>query len=99
MKKAFREDDILLRLGGDEFVAYVFGVTTEELGTQTISRFFDTLNKVKIESLTDYNISISLGATFYRGEDNIDIETLYHRADTLAYQSKEIEGKSFTFWR
>lgn len=99
MKKTFRDNDVLLRLGGDEFIVYIPSVTTEEIGIHVISRFFETLAKTKIESIPDYSISISLGAAFFKGEDNINIDELYHRADTQAYQSKKIEGKSFTFWR
>lgn len=99
MRKAFRENDILLRLGGDEFIVYVSGVSTEEIGMQVISRFFEFLNKVKLEKIPDYKISISLGAAFYKGEESVSVDELYSRADSSTYQSKHIEGKSFTFWR
>ncbi|PWJ68371.1 MULTISPECIES: GGDEF domain-containing protein [unclassified Fibrobacter] len=99
MRKAFRDNDVLLRLGGDEFVVFVSGVTTEELGTQVIFRFFELLNKVTFKKIPDYSISLSLGAAFYRGEQDLDFETLYQRADTRTYESKKIEGKAFTFWR
>ncbi|SHK97465.1 GGDEF domain-containing protein [Fibrobacter sp. UWEL] len=99
MQKAFRGADILLRLGGDEFVVYVYGIVNEEMGSQLISRFFDILSKVKIAEIPDYSISLSLGAAFYRGEENLDFDALYHRADSCTYESKKIEGKAFTFWR
>lgn len=99
MRKAFRDNDILLRLGGDEYVVYVSGVTTEDLGTQVISRFFDILEKTALKRMPDYSISISLGAAFYRGESDLDFDTLYNRADTCTYESKKIDGKAFTFWR
>lgn len=98
MRKAFRDNDILLRLGGDEFVVFVSGVTTEDLATQVINRFFEFLSKAKIEKMPGYSISLSLGAAFFRGEDNLDFNTLYQRADASTYESKKIEGKAFTFW-
>lgn len=98
MQRTFRDVDVLLRLGGDEFMVFLSKVTNEELGAQAIGRFFTELNKVSIEGLEDYNIAVSLGATFFRG-GKVDFDDLYRQADDCTYESKKIEGRSFTFWR
>lgn len=97
MKKAFRDNDVLLRLGGDEFVVFANGIQTEELGTKIIQRFFDILDQARIPGHEDYRISISLGATFTT--EDATFEDLYKQADTCTYQSKKIQGKSLTFFR
>lgn len=97
LRKAFRDNDILLRLGGDEFIVFVSDVKTEELGAKVIQRFFDILDKERIEGHEDYRISVSLGATFTT--ENSVFEDLYKQADACTYESKKITGKSFTFHR
>lgn len=97
LRKAFRDNDILLRLGGDEFIVFVSDVKTEELGAKVIQRFFDILDKERIKGHEDYRISISLGATFTT--ENCVFEDLYKQADACTYESKKIQGKSFTFHR
>jgi len=98
MQKTFRDGDVVLRLGGDEFMVFLSKVSNEELGIMAISRFFAELGKIEIEGLEDYRISVSLGATFFRG-GKVDFDELYKQADSCTYESKKIEGKSFTFWR
>lgn len=97
MRKAFRDNDILLRLGGDEFVVFVPNIKTEELGAKIIQRFFSTLDEAIIKGHEDYKISVSLGATF--AEKESVFEDLYKQADSCTYESKKIKGKSFTFYR
>lgn len=99
MKSAFRDEDILLRLGGDEFVVYLNGVATEDQGTLAIRRLFDEIDKIEIDEIPDYRVSVSLGAAFFRKDSSLDFNDLYKQADTCTYQSKKIEGKSFTFFR
>jgi len=98
MRKTFRDGDVLLRLGGDEYMVFLNKVTTEELGSIAIGRFFAELGKTVIEGHEDYKISVSLGATFFKG-GKVDFDELYKQADACTYDSKKIEGKAFTFWR
>lgn len=99
MRKIFRDEDVLLRLGGDEYIAYLNKISTEAQGTIAISRLFNELENVVIEEIPDYRISISLGAAFFKSDSGLSFDDLYKRADTCTYESKKIEGKSFTFWR
>lgn len=97
LRKAFRDNDVLMRLGGDEFVVFALDVKTEEVGAKVIQRFFSNLDETRISGHEDYRISASLGATFAR--KNVMFETLYKEADDCTYESKKITGKSFTFHR
>lgn len=97
MRRAFRDNDVLMRLGGDEFVVFANDVTSEELGAKVIHRFFSILEKTVVEGKEDYRISVSLGATFAAPGDMF--EKLYEQADGCTYQSKKITGKAFTFYR
>ncbi len=98
MRRTFRDGDILLRLGGDEYMVFLNKVITEEQGCLAFGRFFAELSNAVIEGHEDYQISVSLGATFYRG-GKVDFNELYQQADSCTYESKKIEGRSFTFFR
>lgn len=99
MQTTFRDEDILLRLGGDEYVAFLNKVGSEEQGMLAIGRLFAEIERILIDEIPDYKISVSLGASFFRKDSNIDFDTLYKQADDCTYQSKKVEGKSFTFYR
>lgn len=99
MQETFRGEDILLRLGGDEYVFFVNGVTSEERGTQIICRFFDAISMISFPNINSINVTVSLGATFLSGNNDIDFEEYYHRVDNCTYQSKKKGGMSFTFWK
>lgn len=98
MRKTFRDGDVLLRLGGDEYMVFLNKITSEEQGAIAISRFFSELGKIEIEGFENCNISVSLGATFFKG-GSVDFDALYKQADECTYESKKIKGRSFTFWR
>lgn len=98
MRRVFRDGDIMLRLGGDEYMVFLNKIQTEEQGCLAFGRFFAELSNVMIEGLDDYQVCVSLGATFYRG-GKIDFDDLYKQADSCTYESKKIEGRSFTFYR
>lgn len=99
MRSSFRDGDILLRLGGDEYMVFLNKIVSEEQGSLAIARFFTELSNTVVDGLADdYRISVSLGATFFKG-DVTDFEELYKQVDSATYDSKKIEGRSFTFYR
>ena len=53
LKRAFRNDDVIMRPGGDEFAAYAIGITDEEHGRIVANRFFDLIDRIEIEELGD----------------------------------------------
>ena len=99
MRHCFREKDIVLRLGGDEFAAYMPSIYTESGGNQVLERFIQSIHKMDIEALGDYQINVSIGAAFYYPTDTFKFEELYRRADACTYQSKKAEGSIITFYK
>ena len=86
-----------MRLGGDEFVVYATGVSSKEKGQKIIRRFFDSVEMLHFEELGEHNISISVGVSFYFGNDHVSFNELYLQADRCAYESKEKKGNYVTF--
>lgn len=99
LQKAFRNTDITMRLGGDEFAAYATGVTDEEYGEIIIMRLFNLIDKIDIPELGERKITISLGAAFFKLEEDLTFAELYKRADSVAYESKKTEGNFATFYK
>lgn len=98
LKAAFRETDIVMRLGGDEFAVFAGGMTKQEEGSVYIKRFFDQINHMAIPELGGRKIFVSVGIAVKLPEENMDFETLYHKADSCAYKSKKIDGNAYTFF-
>ncbi|MBQ6967606.1 MAG: GGDEF domain-containing protein, partial [Lachnospiraceae bacterium] len=98
MRRAFRNNDVMMRLGGDEFAAFAPMVYTREGGEIIIDRFLKQVSKIRIEEMGDVPIEISIGVSFYRPEDQFTFEELYKQADSCAYESKKTPGSSATFY-
>lgn len=99
MKKAFRDNDIIMRLGGDEFAAFIPNVySTEGGGGIVIDRFLECIRNVKIKALDDETINVSVGVSFYRVGDRFTFDELYKRADKCTYESKAIPGTRVTYY-
>lgn len=65
LRLALREGDSLARLGGDEFVISLVGLKDINASIPVIKRVLDSvLTPMKIDNL-DFNISASLGVTYY----------------------------------
>ncbi len=97
LKRAFRNDDVIMRLGGDEFAAYAIGITDEEHGRIVANRFFDLIDRIEIEELGERKITISLGAALFKVSDKLSFTDVYKRADAAAYVSKKTVGNCCTF--
>ncbi|MCR5178810.1 MAG: diguanylate cyclase [Lachnospiraceae bacterium] len=98
MKRAFRENDVIMRLGGDEFAAFMPLVHGREAGEYIIDRFLSYIDKAKVHGMHDRNIEVSIGVAFYLMTDTFAFETLYKQADGCAYESKKIKGSTVTFY-
>ncbi len=98
MKKAFRENDIIMRLGGDEFAAFMPLVYSRGAGEFIIDRFLGYVDKAEVEGMNGRKIEVSIGAAFYLLSDTYAFETLYKRADSCTYESKKVNGSAVTFY-
>ncbi|MBR4719747.1 MAG: diguanylate cyclase [Lachnospiraceae bacterium] len=99
MKRAFRDNDIIMRLGGDEFAAFIPNVFSREGGGNIIiDRFLECVRSIRIKELEDVRIDISVGAAFYRVGDRYTFDELYKRADKCTYESKSKPGTQVTYY-
>jgi len=88
LKNSFRESDIIARLGGDEFVIMATenpGITVEIL----TSRLKSNLVSYNAKGERPYNLSLSIGISYYDPAHPVTIEELLFRADKLMYTDKE----------
>lgn len=83
IQTSIRKSDILSRLGGEEF-----GVLVPETGIEDGFQLSEKLRSIVERNTFKYagKITISLGATQFNQEDNID--TIYKRADIALYNAK-----------
>ncbi len=82
LKKSIRYNDILVRLGGDEFIGIFPNIQKDEF-EKIIKRIYKNLNCEENKK----NITISMGATFGKKDD--DIDKIVADADKYLYQAKE----------
>jgi len=93
LRKVFRDSDIIARLGGDEFVTLALDAS-EDHSTIISDRLKQQLDIHNSRQGRDYNISISVGMAYNDDDNNISIDELLARADTLMYeQKKDKRGK------
>ena len=90
------KNGITMRLGGDEFALYVFGNYDNESIVAFFDNLFEIINNLKIKEMDNQQISISVGAQYYNGKDNINFDQLYRKADALLYESKKTIGCKLT---
>ena len=88
---AMRRTDVIGRWSGDEFVA-AFHMTPEEFATQDHRIVFERMQK-SISKPTSFkgkemNLTCSMGAVTYSGNEEIDPEVLINQADEAMYASK-----------
>ncbi|TGN07795.1 GGDEF domain-containing protein [Leptospira bandrabouensis] len=96
VKSRTRITDIAARIGGDEFCLLVSPIDKE--GLQVLAESIrEKLERLQIpihnqpgESLT---LTVSIGATLFRPEDDPSFDELYHKIDTALYTSKN-EGRN-----
>ena len=99
MKRAFRDNDVVMRLGGDEFAAFTPLVYSREGGGGIIiDRFLECVRSIRIEGLEGVPVEVSVGVAFYQPEDSFSFDELYKRADKCTYESKGMKGTYVSFF-
>jgi diguanylate cyclase (GGDEF)-like protein/PAS domain S-box-containing protein len=93
MKKELRDGDTLARIGGDEFVAVLldradFGSCSPMLTTLLSV----TAQPVRVKNCV-FQVSASLGVTFFPQAEEVDAEQLLRQAHQAMYQAK-LAGKN-----
>ena len=93
MQMSLRQDDTLARIGGDEFVAIFKHHENNESPNALFNKLLSIISdEIIIEHLT-FNVSASIGVTFYSKENQLDADQLLRQADQAMYQAK-LSGKN-----
>lgn len=87
----FRGMDIIGRVGGDEFVVCMKYTTVEHAKAKAAS-LCESVQKKYIGNRAERTVTCSVGISFF-GEDGMDYETLFRKADMAMYQAK-VKGKN-----
>ena len=87
LKKSYRDSDIAARIGGDEFVVIPIGTTGDniELITSRLQKAIEIHNS---KGNRKYNLSVSIGVTYYDPEHPCSIDELLLKVDKLMYEQK-----------
>lgn len=94
--KKYNPKGINMRLGGDEFAFFVSGQESVHVFKEDVARFFNEISALQIPGIKDFLISVSVGAVYYNGVDEVSFDSLYRQADMLLYKSKEYLGNKLT---
>lgn len=87
---------INMRLGGDEFAFFVSDEDFLNNQVEVFKQFFNDISNLHVPGMTDFPVSVSVGAVFYDGKEDLDFDTIYRKADILLYKSKNYPGNKLT---
>ncbi len=92
LKQTFRKSDIIARLGGDEFAVLAINVDNNEenLIRNRLKLNVEQFNRSK---KADYNISLSLGFSFFDVDSPFSLTEHLKIADKNMYKHKELKYK------
>lgn len=97
LRRVFRTDDIVLRLGGDEYAIYASKVVDKAMAESIMDRLLQEIESIDIPEIHGSAINISVGVAFFHNGINADFESLYKKADTACYISKEKIGSCVSY--
>jgi len=93
MSLSLREGDTLARIGGDEFIAILTDLSDQGACKRTAKRLLQACTTTHTYKDKRFNVSASLGITFYPQEKTLDFEDLLKQADQAMYEAK-LSGKN-----
>jgi diguanylate cyclase (GGDEF)-like protein len=90
LRLCVRDSDLLARVGGDEFAALLIDATPSFLdgAVRRIKRIFNQRNE-RLRGNGIGDLSISVGAVLYTGDDSVSLDELIAAADQLMYKDKQ----------
>lgn len=98
MKATLREVDAVARLGGDEFVAIINDIKSKDSLDIMLSRLLHEIaNPFEIGGVS-ISISVSIGVTMYRQNEQTDCDQLERQADQAMYEAKLAGRNTFRFF-
>ena len=88
LKETFRESDVIARLGGDEFVVLALETSGAVSADAITTRLQRNLEASNARGDCRYELSLSMGMTYYDPECPSSIGELLDQADRLMYEQK-----------
>lgn len=85
LRKCFRTGDIIGRLGGDEYIIFLQSILHHDDIYSVLQRVVQETSLVCKNEAESITVTVSAGATFYRGHS---YEELYREADIALYHAK-----------
>lgn len=93
LRAMYRKSDVIARIGGDEFVVIPVG-TSEDNKNIIAYRLQENLEKHNKEKKGAYNLSLSVGITYYDPENPCTIDELLSHGDQIMYEQKRRQHQS-----
>lgn len=93
LRAMYRKSDVIARIGGDEFVVIPVG-TSEDNKDIIAYRLQENLEKRNKEKKGAYNLSLSVGITYYDPENPCTIDELLSHGDKMMYEQKKRQHQS-----
>jgi len=84
----YRESDIIARLGGDEFTVLPIAFDGDNLDT-VISRLQYNIESYNSQSNRGYNLSLSVGTSYFDPENPCSLDQMLSKADEEMYKQKK----------
>lgn len=91
LKESFRKSDIIARIGEDEFI--VLPILDKYNTMVIIERMLENLSKHNRMANRGYNLSISIGVSYYNPKSSTTLDELIDTANRLMYQQKRQKQK------
>ena len=85
LSQAGRKSDYVCRYGGEEF-AVILPNTEIAIANRIAERI---RSQVEINDMNGKTVTVSVGVSIYNGEDNLDVNNLFKRADDALYKAKQ----------
>jgi diguanylate cyclase (GGDEF)-like protein/PAS domain S-box-containing protein len=89
----FRKSDVKGRMGGDEFAVFAFDTNRKGINT-VLERLKKNIDIFNTDSNNPFELSVSMGISYYDPDHPCSIDELLVRADKLMYEQKKIKERS-----
>lgn len=95
LNKTFRKSDIIARIGGDEFAVLLTELSGDGLENTIKNHLLKNLRIFNEQGNRPYELSLSVGFTYYDSEQPRSLDDLLSQADALMYKDKKDRQNNF----
>jgi diguanylate cyclase (GGDEF)-like protein len=92
MNKSFRRSDVKGRMGGDEFAVFPIGTTRQGVET-ALKRFSNHIDAFNKDKSNPFELTVSMGISWYDPKHPCSIDELLVRADKRMYEEKRLKSR------